>query len=103
MPLWKSLIGTAVRKAAEDPRLRQAAKDVFEGKIKPKARSTWDKAKPEIEEQWERAKPRMEEAWAKTKPVMAEATKKTALEAGKLARQVKRGIQERAAKKAADR
>lgn len=102
MPLLKNLIGTAVRKAVEDPRVRQAAKDVYEGKIKPKAQSAWDQAKPELEEKWKQARPKMEEAWAKTKPAVAEATKKAASEAGKLANQVKREVQERAAKKAND-
>ena len=100
MPLLKNLVGAAVRKAASDPRVRKAAKDVFDGKIKPAAQSAWDKAKPEIEEKWEQAKPKMEEAWEKTKPAVAEATKKAASEAGKLANQVKREVQERAAKKA---
>lgn len=99
MPLLKNLIGTAVRKVASDPRVRQAAKDVFEEKIKPTAQATWEKAKPEIEEKWEQAKPKMEEAWAKTKPAVAEATKKAASEAGKLANQVKREVQSRAAQK----
>ena len=50
----KNLIGTAVRKVASDPRVRQAAKEVFEEKIKPTAQATWEKAKPEIEEKWSR-------------------------------------------------
>ena len=100
MPFLKNLIGTAVRKAAEDPRVRKAAKEVYEHKIKPTAKSAWEKAKPELEQKWEETKPKAKQAWAKTKPAVAEATKKAAAEAGKLANQVKREVRERAAKKA---
>ncbi len=92
MPFLKSLVAQIARKAAQDPRLREKAKQVFEEEIKPRAESAWQSAKPEVEAAWEKAKPEVEEA------------KRKALEkAGDLAGRVKRGIEARTAQRAASR
>lgn len=88
MPFLKSLVREAVRKAAQDPRVRDTAKRVFEDEIKPRAQDAWAKAKPEVEAAWERAKPEVEAAKDK-------ALKKAA----RLADRVNQGIQQSAAKK----
>ena len=38
MPFLRSLIGQAVRKVASDPRVREAAKQLFEDDVKPLAK-----------------------------------------------------------------
>lgn len=91
MPFFKSLVREVVRKAAQDPRVRDTAKRVFEDEIKPRAKDAWDKAKPEVEAAWERAKPEVEAAKEK-------AMKKAAT----LADRVNRGIQESATAKRED-
>ena len=85
MPFFKSLVREAVRKAAQDPRVRDTAKRVFDDEIKPRAKDAWEKAKPEVEAAWERAKPEVQAAKEK-------AMKKAAT----LADRVNRGIQESA-------
>lgn len=50
------------RRAAQDPRVRETAKNVFENEIKPRAKTAWDKARPEVEAAWEKAKPELEAA-----------------------------------------
>ncbi len=97
MLFLKKLIGEAIGRAAADPRIRQAAKDVYEDKIKPTAQSAWDKARPELEDTWKKTQPKMEEAWAKAKPKVAAATKKAASEAGRLADQIKQEVKDRSA------
>lgn len=62
MPYLKHLVRQVVQRAAQDPRVRKAAKDVFEQEIKPRAKTAWKKAKPEVEAAWERAKPEVEAA-----------------------------------------
>lgn len=62
MPFLKGLVRQVVQRAAQDPRVREAAKNVFEQEIKPRAKTAWDKAKPEVEAAWERAKPEVEAA-----------------------------------------
>ncbi len=91
MPFFRSLVREVVRKAAQDPRVRDTAKRVFEDEIKPRAKDAWDKAKPEVEAAWERARPEVEAAKEK-------AMKKAAT----LADRVNRGIQESAAAKRND-
>ncbi|MDE0125444.1 MAG: hypothetical protein OXN97_12800 [Bryobacterales bacterium] len=91
MPFFKSLIREAVRKAAQDPRVRDTAKRVFDDEIKPRAKDAWEKAKPEVEAAWERAKPEVQAAKDK-------AMKKAA----SLADRVNRGIQESAVKRRED-
>ena len=88
MPFLKNLVREAVRKAAQDPRVRETASRVFENEIKPRAKTAWDKAKPEVEKAWNKAKPEVE------------AAKQRALsKAADLADRVKRGIEESAAAK----
>ena len=92
MPFLKSLVTQIARKAAQDPRVREKAKQVFEEEIKPRAESAWQRAKPEVEAAWEKAKPEVEEA------------KQKALEkAGDLAGRVKRGIEQRSSQRAKPR
>ena len=62
MPFLKSLVREVARKAAQDPRIRETAKKVFEDEIRPRAKNAWDKAKPEVEAAWEKAKPEVEAA-----------------------------------------
>ena len=62
MPFLKSLVRQVVQRAAQDPRVREAAKNVFEQEIKPRAKTAWEKAKPEVEAAWEKAKPEVEAA-----------------------------------------
>lgn len=75
-----------VRKAAQDPRVRDTAKRVFDDEIKPRAKEAWDKTKPEVEAAWERAKPEVQAAKEK-------AVKKAA----NLADRVNRGLKEASA------
>ena len=85
MPFLKSLVREAVRKAAQDPRIRETASKVFENEIKPRAKTAWEKTKPEVEAAWKKAKPEVE------------AAKERALSrAADLADRVKRGIEESA-------
>ena len=88
MPFLKSLVREVARRAAQDPRVRDTAKRVFEEEIKPRAKTAWEKAKPEVEAAWEKAKPEVE------------AAKKRALaKAADLADRVKRGVEESGAAK----
>ncbi len=48
MPFLRSLIGQAIRQAANNPRVRETAKQVFEDEVKPLAKDAWEKAKPEV-------------------------------------------------------
>ena len=83
MPFLRSLVREVARRAAEDPRVRDTAKKVFEDEIKPRAKTAWEKAKPEVEAAWEKAKPEVE------------AARKRAMEgASNIADRVKRGIEE---------
>ena len=97
MPFLKRLVGELARKAAKDPRVRDAAQKVFEKEIKPRAESAWKKAKPEVEAAWQRAKPEVESAWEKAKPGVEAAKKKAYATATDLADRVKRGVKEAAA------
>ncbi len=63
----RNLIRQAVRKVAQDPRVRETAKRVFEEEVKPRAKSAWEQAKPEVEAAWEKAKPEVEAAREKLK------------------------------------
>lgn len=87
MPFLKSLVREVVRKAASDPRVRDTAKRVFDGEIKPRAKEAWEKAKPEVEAAWEKAKPEVQAAKAR-------AIRK----ASTLADRVNRGLKESAAR-----
>ncbi len=49
MPFFRSLIGQAIRQAANNPRVRETAKQVFENEVKPLAKDAWEKTKPEVE------------------------------------------------------
>lgn len=83
MLFLKRLVREVARRAAQDPRVRDTAKKVFENEIKPRAKTAWEKAKPEVEAAWEKAKPEVE------------AAKRRALaKAADLADRVKRGIDE---------
>lgn len=103
MPFLKKLLADAVHKAASDPRVREAAKQIYEDKVKPTAEAAWAKAKPGIEDGLKRAQPMIEEAWEQAKPRMAEATRKAAGEASALAGRVKRELRQRAAMRSDDR
>ena len=83
MPFLKSLVGQAVRRVAQDPRVREKAKDIIEKEIKPRAKQAWDHAQPEIEAAWEKAKPEVQAA-----------KKRAAKGAADLANRVKREIKE---------
>lgn len=48
MPFLRALIRQAVRQAANDPRVRETAKQVFENEVKPRAKDAWKKAQPEV-------------------------------------------------------
>lgn len=91
MPFLKSLVRQVVQRAAQDPRVRETAKNVFEQEIKPRAKTAWDKAKPEVEAAWERAKPEVEAA-----------KKKAVAKAADLTDRVKREIRDAKAKGAAE-
>jgi hypothetical protein len=83
MLFLKRLVREVARRAAQDPRVRDTAKNIFENEIKPRAKTAWEKAKPEVEAAWEKAKPEVE------------AAKRRALaKAADLADRVKRGIDE---------
>lgn len=86
MPFLKSLLREAVRKASQDPRVRETAKRVFDDEIKPRAKDAWEKARPEVEAAWERAKPEVQAA-----------KEKAMRKAADLADRVNRGIQDSAA------
>ena len=62
MPFLKRLVSEVARRAAQDPRVRDTAKKVFENEIKPRAKTAWEKARPEVEAAWEKAKPELETA-----------------------------------------
>ena len=62
MPFLKSLVRQVVRRAAQDPRVRDTAKKMYEEEIKPRAKNAWEKAKPEVEAAWEKAKPEVQAA-----------------------------------------
>ena len=96
MPFLKRLVGELARKAAQDPRVRDAAQKVFEQQIKPKAESAWQRAKPEVEAVWDKAKPEVESAWQKAKPGVQAAKEKAFATATDLADRVKRGVAEAA-------
>lgn len=49
MPFLKSLVREAVRRAAQNPRVQETAKQVYADEIKPRAKEAWDRAKPEVE------------------------------------------------------
>ena len=83
MPFLKSLVGQAVRRVAQDPRVREKAKDIIEKEIKPRAKHAWEQAQPEIEAAWEKAKPEVQAA-----------KKRAAKGAADLANRVKREIKE---------
>ncbi len=103
MPLLKNLLAGAVRKVAADPRVREAAKQILEEKVKPSAEAAWDRAKPEIEKTIKRAKPKVEEAWKRAKPQVAQATRKASKEATAFAGRLKEEVRQRAAMRDADR
>ncbi|MCY4593551.1 MAG: hypothetical protein OXC19_01975 [Bryobacterales bacterium] len=83
MPFLKSLVGQAVRRVAQDPRVREKARDIIEKEIKPRAKNAWEQAQPEIEAAWEKAKPEVEAA-----------KKRAAKGAANIAQRVKREIKE---------
>lgn len=62
MPFLKSLVRQVVQRAAQDPRVRDTAKKMYEEEFKPRAKTAWEKAKPEIEAAWEKAKPEVKAA-----------------------------------------
>ncbi len=66
MPFLRTLVREVARKAAQDPRVRDAAKRVLDNEIKPRAKEAWQKAKPEVEAAWERAKPEVQAAKERT-------------------------------------
>lgn len=103
MPFLKKLLADAVHKAASDPRVREAAKQIYEDKVKPSAEAAWAKAKPEIEDGLRRAKPKVEKAWERAKPQMAEAGRKAASEASGLADRLRSELRQRAAMRGEDR
>ena len=83
MPFFRSLVSQAVRRVAQDPRVREKAKEIINNEIKPRAKNAWEQAKPEVEAAWEKAKPEVE------------AAKKRAVKgAASLANRVKREIKE---------
>lgn len=83
MPFLRQLVREVTRRAAQDPRVRETAKKLFEDEIRPRAQSAWEKAKPEVEAAWEMAKPEVEAA-----------KKRAMAEASNIADRVKRGIEE---------
>lgn len=83
MPFLKTLVGQAVRRVAQDPRVREKAKDIIEKEIKPRAKNAWEHAQPEIEAAWEKAKPEVQAA-----------KKRAAKGAANLAKRVKQEIKE---------
>ena len=99
MPFLKKLLADAVQRAASDPRVREAAKQIYEDKVKPSAEAVWAKAKPEIEDGLRKAKPKVEEAWERAKPQVAAAGRKAVREAGNISERVRKDLQERAAMK----
>ncbi len=92
MRFLTSLVRQAVQRAANDPRVQEKAKDVYEHQIKPRAKQAWDKAKPEVEEAWRTAKPEIQKAWERTKPEVEAASKKAAEGAAKLAEDVRQRV-----------
>lgn len=48
MPFLRTLIGQALRRVAENPQVREKAKQVFEDDVKPMAKDAWKKAGPEV-------------------------------------------------------
>jgi uncharacterized membrane protein (UPF0182 family) len=94
MLFLKRLVREVARRAAQDPRVRDTAKNIFENEIKPRAKTAWEKAKPEVEAAWEKAKPEVEAAWEKAKPEVEAAKRRALAKAADLADRVKRGIDE---------
>lgn len=74
MPFLRSLVREVARKAAQDPRIRETAKKMYEDEIRPRAKNAWDKAKPEVEAAWEKAKPEVEAARKKALSKAADLT-----------------------------
>lgn len=48
MPFLRALLRHAVRQAANNPQVRETAKQVFENEVKPRAKDAWKKAQPEV-------------------------------------------------------
>ena len=94
MPLLKRLVTEVARKVAQDPRVRDTAKKVFEDEIKPRAKTAWKKAKPEVEAAWDKAKPEVQAAWERAKPELKAAKEKAFVKAADIKDRVSRGIDE---------
>ncbi len=74
MPFLRSLIGHALRQAANNPRVRETAKQVFEDEVKPAAKDAWQKAKPEVEAAKDKAVQRAARFAARVKKELDERT-----------------------------
>jgi hypothetical protein len=58
MPLWRNIIGYAVRRAASDPQVRARAADYYESVVKPRAQDGARRARDDWREIADEVDPR---------------------------------------------